>query len=362
MFKNAQRITVVLAMGAMLILAANASAAVTSFYWTNGWTTTTGGPAGTVNRVDAGGLNPAVLATLDGSGGPLARVTDVELDATRSLLYFTNWDSGPQNSSLDEAIYRTSLTGTGQILFANPTSSATGFASGLHRLSIDERNGDVYFTRGVSYANDAGPEVSRVDVNGASYTQLFGSVNNGWFTSGIVVDEGANQIYWGDAGFNFALPPDGRLNVMGINGAAPTSLLAHIDGQGRSLALDPGFGASGTVFYSSWSPSPNVLNGPANGAGGIWSYDIATGLVTQLLNDPTTGIPDIEVDTLAQRIYWTDYVRGEIRSSNYDGSGLQVEVANLLNPFGLALTVIPAPGACVAGLGLMGLVGLRRRR
>ena len=103
--------------------------------------------------------------------------------------------------------------------------------------------------------------------------------------------------------------------------------------------------------------------GRADGAGGIWSYDIASGVVNQLLSDPSTGIPDIEVDPFAQRIYWTDYVRGEIRSSNYDGTGLQVEVANLLNPFGLALnTAIPAPAACAAGLGLMGLVGLRRRR
>ena len=346
-----------------MVMASGASAAVTQFYWTNGWTSPTnsgGGPPGTVNRVDAGGANPTLIATLDGFGNPLFRVADVEIDQTRGFLYWNNWNSGVTGPN--EAIYRSNLNGAGQVLFTSSNSANTGTASGLHRISIDETNGDVYYTRGVSYANGNGPEVSRVDVNGANYVRLYGSPADGWFPSGIVVDPVNNKVYWGDSGV-FDNNVGGAVNVMDMNGASPAELVpwGGGNGEGRSLALDLNAGPAGTVFFSSWTTAGGVLNGPQNGGGGIFAYDIASASVTQILNDPTTGIPDIEVDPFAQRIYWTDYVRGEIRSSNYDGTGLQIEVANLANPFGLALNIIPAPSTVSLGA-LLAMGMLRRRR
>jgi hypothetical protein len=317
-----------------------------------------------VNRIDANGANPLLIANQDAIGNPLWRVCDVELDRPRGYVYFNNWNSGVPMA--EEAIYRTGLSGAGQILFTSANSSNTGTASGLHRIAIEAADGDVYFTRGVSYANSNGPEVSRVDVTGANYVKLYGTTDangpHGWFTSGLDVDQVNGDIYWGDSGVIYN-PPAGAANVMDNNGASPTELVpwGAGNGEGRSLAFDENVGVDGTLFFSAWTTAGGVFNGPQNGGGGIWSLDINSGLLTQILNDPTTGIPDIELDEADQRIYWTDYVRGEIRSSRYDGTDLQTEIANLSNPFGLALDVVPEPSSVALACFALMPLGLPRR-
>ena len=353
---------------ALMFAAAQATAGPIGFYWTNGWTSPSnsgGGPNGTVNRIDANGANAQTIATLDASGQPLFRVTDVEIDQGRGRIYWNNWNSGATNSSANEAIYRANLNGSGQAVHSSSATTQSGFASGLHRIAVDSRNGDVYWTRGVSYANSpSGPEISKVDVNGANYTKLFGTGTNGWFTSGIAIDEVNSMVYWGDSGV-VNRPPNGALNSMSTTGVGPTLLVpwGSGNGQGRSVALDMSAGASGTAFFSAWTTAGGVLNGPANGGGGIWSFDIATGLVSQILNAPNTGIPDIEVDAAGKRIYWTDYVAGTIMSSDYSGGNVMTEISGLLNPFGLALQLaaVPEPASILLfGLGLLGL-GFARR-
>jgi len=294
---------------------------VQRFYWTEG-------SPGTVNRINADGTGATVLANTAASGGPLSRVLDVEIDQVRNVLYFNNW-TVPVPSA-DEAIYRTDLNGAGQVTFhAISSSSPTGFASGLKRLAIDSSNGDVYFTRGVSYANPM--EVSKADVTGAYIPLYSATFSDGWFPSGIDVDLAGGFIYWGDPTFT-GVTYDGAINRMTTAGLAPVTLLGQIvPGLGRSLAFDPGFGPAGTVFVS----AHDYLNTSVGGA--IYSFDLASGGVTLVFSDAGTGIPDIELDVQNQRIYWTDYVNGEIRSANYDGSGMNVEIAGLVNPSGLAL-------------------------
>jgi hypothetical protein len=309
---------------------------VSRFYWTNGWTAgPAGGPPGTVNRINADGTGATVLATAAASGRPLFRVTDVEIDQARGALYFTNWQSGTCVNP-DEAIYRTDLDGAGQIVFSTNSSSGCG-ASGLHRLAVDPANGDVYFARAVSYANPN--EVSKVDVNGLGYTQLIGAAS-GWFYSGVALDNAAGDVYFGDGGVLLSPAPNGALNVMDKTGAAPGVLVpnGNGNGMGKTVAFDSNFGAAGTAFYSGWNIC-DIFLGPGCGGGDIYAYDVASGGLALIYSDPDSGIPDIEVDPTMQRIYWTDYVRGEIRSANYDGSDVVIEIGGLENPFGLALEI-----------------------
>ena len=102
------------------------------------------------------------------------------------------------------------------------------------------------------------------------------------------------------------------------------------DGMGKTIAYDGSAGVAGTVFYSGWLIQ-DVLQGPGdpNTLGEIYAYDVASGISTLIYSDPGHGIPDIEVNPINQRIYWTDYVRGEIRSADYNGANVAIEVVNL---------------------------------
>ena len=117
--------------------------------------------------------------------------------------------------------------------------------------------------------------------------------------------------------------------------AGLTQLTPHVNGQGRGMALDQ---ASQTIFLTAHDPSR-----PGDG-GRVFSYDIASTTLTQIIPavgpDPDTGYWDIEIDPVAQRIWYTAYATGEIRSANFDGSAVQVELSGLSNPYGLALEVV----------------------
>jgi len=122
-------------------------------------------------------------------------------------------------------------------------------------------------------------------------------------------------------------------------GGAQTQLTAHVDGRGRGFALDA---ASQTIFLTSHDPlSP--------GAGGsVHSYDIVTNIETLIIGpDPNTGYWDIEIDPVGQRIWYTAPGAGEIRSADFDGSNVVVELSNLTNPYGLALELMIEVGVDV---------------
>ena len=121
---------------------------------------------------------------------------------------------------------------------------------------------------------------------------------------------------------------------MDTNGGGQiANLVPHTNDHGRSIAVDA---ADGLLFYSSHDRL-------SRGTGGnIFVFDInAGGPPTNVLNDPTTGIADVELDAANNRIYWTDYARGEIRSASYDAAGnlgaITNEITGLTNPYGLAL-------------------------
>ncbi len=281
-----------------------------------------------------------------------SRLQDVDLDTNTGILYFADW--GPIRVGGGGSINQVNSDGTGLATVFN-----TGDA--VHQLALDQANQLIYFTRAVSYD---GREVSVVDYTGGNYTIFLSGngVGPGWFYSGIAVDLVNNLIYWGDVGV-MSTPPDGSVNRMTTAGVAQTQLTPHVDGRGRGYALDP---VTQTIFLTS-----HDFRSPGTG-GALFSYDIVNNVETQLINDPSTGYWDIEIDPISQRIWWTDYGRGEIRSARFDGSDVRVELSNLTNPYGLALELLqpnPIPTlsewgliAMAGVLGIIGLLALRRRK
>jgi hypothetical protein len=284
-----------------LLIAESALAEVINVYWSDR-------NAGTLSVTEVATDQTQLLA--DG----FTRLQDVDLDTNTGTLFLAEWGQpGPPGGQ--GAIYLINTNGTGQTQLLS-----TGDA--VHQLALDESAQHIYYTRAVSYD---GREISRIDMNGANYTNLFGG--DGWFYSGLALDLANNAVYWGDIGV-IGGTVNGAVNTMTLTGATPTLLAPHVDGRGRGMAIDL---ASQTIFLTAHNPLD-----PTTG-GGLFSYDIASGVLTELIDDPTTGYWDIEIDSVAQRIWWADSGRGEIRSANFDGTDVQVELSGLGSVYGIAL-------------------------
>ena len=290
------------------------ASAVTKVYWTDRDNATL-----SVTDVSSGQTQVLVANT----GG---RLQDVDLDTTTGILYFADW--GPLGLPANQgSINQVNTDGTGLATVFNTNDA-------VHQLALDEANQLIYFTRAASYADH---EISVVDYVGGNYTVFLSGdfAGPGWFPSGLALDSVNNLLYWGDIGVIFN-PPNGSVNRMTITGAAQTQLTPHVTGRGRGFALDQ---ASQTIFFTSHNPLS-----PGSG-GGLFSYDIVNDIETQLIDDPTTGYWDIEIDPVGQRIWYTDYGRGQIRSAKFDGTDVQIELSGLTNPYGLALELeIVPPG------------------
>jgi len=296
-----------------------AYAQVTNFFWSEDDGT------GEIFTADSAGQNVVQVT----SGG-FARIDEVEIDPLAGRLWWNNWVPGTPAAS--EGLYESNLDGSVQVQMPGLLSSCGGFPSGLTGIVLDPVTQRLFYTRGVSYDNCPNGEVSRVNMDGTGYIQLDSAGGDSWHPDGIELS--GNTVFWGNAGVLVG-PAGGPVNSMDTNGGnQQINQLPHIIGHGRSLALDA---VNGLLFYSSHEPFDRGLNG------GIFVF--AGGVSTQVLNDPTTGIPDVELDTANMRIYWTDYANGLIRSASYDAAGnlgpIITEVSNLINPYGLALDLQP---------------------
>ena len=117
------------------------------------WTART---AATLNKTDLGSGITSQLTSTNG------RLQDVDLDTSTNTLYFADWGNfGGSSGSINRI--QTDGSGLGLVLGGGVIGDA------VHQLSLDQANSRIYFTRAVSYDNR---EISRVDTNGANYTQL----------------------------------------------------------------------------------------------------------------------------------------------------------------------------------------------
>jgi len=294
-----------------------AFAQVSDFFWSEDDGT------GEIFTADSAGQNVGQVT----SGG-FARIDDVEIDPLANKLWWNNWVPG---GGAGEDIYNSDLNGANQASLGL-VSSCGPSASGLTGIVLDPANLRLFYTRGVSYNNCPNGEVSRVNMDGSGYTMLDSAGGDSWHPDGIELSGGT--VFWGNPGI-IPSPADGSVNSMDTNGGTLMfNLVPHVDGDGRSLSVDA---TKALLFYSAHN-----FNGRSVG-GEIFVVDlnnIGAG-ATNVLSDLQTGIPDIELDTANMRIYWTDYVRGEIRSASYDAVGTlsphTVEISGLTNPYGLAL-------------------------
>jgi len=281
------------------LMAPTAIAAPIAIYWTDR-------DNASLFRNDLQGNNTELVPPTGG------RLQDVDLDLATGTLFFSDW--GPVGFPGGEgSINQVNTDGTGLAMVLS-----TGDA--VHQLALDPANSKIYFTRSVSYD---GREISVVDTNGSNYTVL---TTPDWFASGLALDSANNKLYWGDIGVLDLGTPRGAVNVMNTNGTSPTDLEPHVDGRGRGFALH-----NGIIYLTAHDPLS-----PGSG-GGIFTYDIANDVLTQIISDPTTGFWDIEVDPIDQRIYFTNYVAGTIESAKFDGTDRVIVLSGLSNPYGLAL-------------------------
>jgi hypothetical protein len=318
--KRGRAVLLILAVSSLF--SATALADPVRVFWTNGWQPGQGYP-GTVNRVNRDGTDAITLV----SG--LETIGDVEVDAINGHLYFNYW-LRPGNGGVGDALeglWRSDLDGGGAGLWSDASNTCSGFASGSHGNALDVTNGVVYFTRGVSYADCNGAEISKINFDGTGYTRLNGPGQDGWFLEGVDVDVANGKVYWGSPGVILGAL-DGAVNVVNTDGTAAAKVVGHTDGLGRAIALDA---ATGTIFFTA-----STIFNPAAG-GQIWKVNTdGTGLA-QLPIAGLTGVPDIEVDSEQQRIWFTDFGNGTIQSANFDGTDVVIEFAGLDYPLGLAL-------------------------
>ena len=226
--------------------------------------------------------------------------------------------------------------------------------SGLTGIVLDPANQILFYTRGVSYGNCPFGEVSSVNMDGSSPTVL--DIDS-WHPDGI--DLSGGTVYWANPGINLG-SASGPLNTMDTAGGNKNiAQLPHISGHGRSVAVDA---ANNLLFYSAHTASIFGLGAPRTTGGEIFVVDlnnVGAG-ATNVLSDPTTGIPDVELDAANMRIYWTDYANGQINSASYDAAGnlspITIEVSGLTNPYGLALEPeIEIEKTLVSGPNLIGI-------
>jgi len=299
-----------------------AYAQVSDFYWSEDTGT------GEVFTADSAGQN---VLQVTSPPGQFVRIDDVEFDPLTSKVWWNNWVPGIPSASED--IYNANVDGTLQTSLGLISSCPGGPPpSGLTGIVLDPANSGLFYTRGVSYANCPLGEVSSVNMDGTAQTLLDAQ---SWHPDGIELSGGT--VYWGAPGI-LTGPATGPLNQMDTAGGNKViAQLPHVTGEGRSIAVDA---ANGLLFYSSHDA------GGRDSGGAIFVVDLTNvaGGAVNVLNDPTTGIPDVELDATSMRIYWTDYQNGLIRSSSYDVNGnlfgpITDEVQGLTNPYGLALEI-----------------------
>ena len=144
--------------------------------------------------------------------------------------------------------------------------------------------------------------------------------------NGIALDVANRKIYWTDVVI------DGSVRSSNFDGTGALNLATN-QGAPQGIALDL---VNRKIYWTNQNP----------GAAAIWSSGLdgenplPQNIVTSTSMNPLNSPTGIAVDSVGEKIYWTDWALHKIESADLDGSNRQVFLANTNNASGLALDLV----------------------
>ena len=313
-----------LLVGLIVVPAQAATVAVQYFYITAGGTS---GPIpdgpGLVQRLDGDGSNLATLVNL----GSNSRPRGITIDPVNGHLYWNDWGTGlTQRSNLDGS---------------NVVTIINHLRGGLNDIAVDPLGGKLY----VSMAGAPWPfhGVMQYNLDGSGAVTIWDALNNpfsgnGWFIDGVGLDTVNGHVYFADIGVLAA--PGGPHGVIrtDLNGANPVSLVPHLDGRGRGMAIDP---VGGKMYFAQHNPL-------SIGSGQIWRANL-NGTSLQVIVTGLERPRDVALDLIGNKVYWVDESTGLLQGANLDGSGLHTVASGLLAPDSITLIqdLLPPEVECI---------------
>ena len=289
-------------------------------------------------------------ANLDGSNVEIFvqqdKVGTMTLAPLGKKIYWTN-------GGTDSTVHRANVNGSQHEAFqATPPRYFRG-------IDVDERRGKIYVTSRNWALSGAKGEILRVNRDGTAVESLIAEGLKQ--PTAIAVDEIGEKIYWVHA-------TEMKISRANLDGSDTEDLI--IDGKPRDIEVD---GESGRMYWIDVlegirrakldGTEVEILIGDLKNIHGIevdpiaekiyWAQDkgfentIRTAnldgrnLETLVTADADSWWRDMELDSINQKIFWVDRRRGLIQRANLDGTGVETVVSDLEKPKHIALDLTP---------------------
>ena len=217
---------------------------------------------------------------------------------------------------------------------ANATPSPYG-------ISLDTLNDKLYWVGGGNNSGGTGPNIptfiQRANLDGTSVEIVRQSQNSDSSPYSLVVDGVTERMYWTDMS-------DDSIRTAHLDGSEMEIVLQR-DKKVGGLAID--FGRQ-IMFWSELAQDrrqTNIMSAELDGSG-VDTLHSVDGLAPSWFGMPT--VIGMTVDSAASQLYFADSLGESVSKINYDGSDVQLLIADTPRPFGIGVFPIPEP----TGLGL----------